>query len=279
MSEFSGDLKLFSQIKHVQKINNITLIGDQYNSNIDYYDLANYLRCQYKSCLLSPCKTEIFIQSHEAHKDYNSCQVEDNGLSYVSKYLAKNNCNVTKCDYRFRFSFYKSIEDKDIKNIIEIVNCCNKILEHIDKRDFPLMLIHRLKLMENSLQAIALKNEEPLIKLIRQKLNENMNDKPFKRVLMNSFSALKSNLLSFQIIKQADLELWNSLKTSFETFCENFKHFFSFVLHWCFLYHIEKYDTSNIVIIANVEHIKMLKSVLVQSTKRHKLLKHMDHFE
>jgi hypothetical protein len=204
MSEMN-ELYLFSQIKHVQKINNITLIGDQHNSNIDYYDLANYLRCQYKSCLLSPCKTEIFIQSHEAHKNYNSCQVEDNGLSYVSKYLAKNNCNITNCDYRFRFSFYQSIEDKDIKNIIEIVNYSNKILEHIDKKDFPLMVIHRLKLMENSLQSIALKNEEPLIKLIRQKLNQNINDKPFKRLLINSFSALKSNLLSFQIVKQADL--------------------------------------------------------------------------
>jgi hypothetical protein len=277
MSELN-DLYLFSQIKHVQKINNITLIGDEYNSNIDYYDFANYLRCQYKSCLLSPYKTEIFIQSYEAQKD-NSFQIEDNGLSYVSKYLGKNNCNVTKCDYRFRFSFYKSIDDKNIKNIIEIINCCNKILEYIDKKDFPLILIHRLKLMETSLQAISLKNEEPLIKLIKQNLNKNKNDKSFKRVLINSFHSLKLNLLSFQIVKQADLELWYSLKTSFENFCDNFKDFFSFVLYWCFLYNIEKFNNSNIVIIANVEHIKMLKSVLTQSTKSHKLLKHMDYFD
>lgn len=270
MTDIIDNIKTFPQIETVYKINNITLIGEYHcnETHEKYYELANYLRSQYKSCFLSLYKTEILIEDY----NYN----ENNNLNYLANYLSKNNCNVTKCDYRKKFPFYLSIIKKDIKNIIEIIEKCNNLFKYIDKKEYPIILIHNIKLMENSMDFISLKNDDYLVKIIKTNLNKNINGKSYKQLLIHSFNNLKNSLVTFRNIKNPNLDLWDKLKNSFEIFCETFILFFSFILDWVFLYHIENHKNSNVVIYAGSEHINHIYNVLIKKNKQHKLMKHME---
>jgi hypothetical protein len=227
--------------------------------------------------MFSCFKTEILIEDFNIKSDLNYFNNEDSHLSFIANYLAKNNCNVTKCDYRKSFSFYLSIINKNIKDIVNIIENVSKLLEHIEKKEFPLMIIHRVKQMSNTMDHFSLKNDAPLIRIIRSIINKNINGKSYKRLLIQSFNELRSSLIIFQGLKNTiDVEIWNIFKKAFEQFCDTFPLFFSFILDWVFLYHIEKYRNSNIVVYAGSEHIKSLLNTLRIKEKQHKLMKHMD---
>jgi len=283
-------LQHFPQIEINDKINNITFIGEEHSTKFnehDYYLLAKFLRTQYKSCIFSCFKTEILIEDFNissAKNNENHLFTKQNHLSYIADYLTKNNCNVTKCDYRKSFPFYMSIIKKNIKDIVEILQNVSTLIEHIEKKDFPLMLIHRIKQMNNAMDYFSLQNNNHLIRIIRSIINKNINGKSYKFLITQYYNELKSALIVFQKldndnrtkINNTDIEMWNNLKHSFDNFCDAFPLFFSFILDWVFLFYIEKYKRSNIVIYAGSQHIKSLLETLKIKEKQHKLTKHMD---
>jgi len=276
---FDNDFKHFNHIEIVEKLDKITFIGEIHEklNEYDSYLFAKHLRTLYKSCMFSCFKTEILIEDFNIKSDLNYFNNEDSHLSFIANYLAKNNCNVTKCDYRKSFSFYLSIINKNIKDIVNIIENVSKLLEHIEKKEFPLMIIHRVKQMSHAMDHFSLKNEAPLIRIIRSNINKNINGKSYKRLLIQSFNELRSSLIIFQGLKNTiDVEIWNIFKKAFEQFCDTFPLFFSFILDWVFLYYIEKYRNSNIVVYAGSEHIKSLLNTLRIKEKQHKLMKHMD---
>jgi hypothetical protein len=277
------DLNNFNHIELVEKLDKITFIGEKHNklNEYDSYLFAKHLRTLYKSCMFSCFKTEILIEDYNIKSDLTPFNREETHLTFIANYLAKNHCNVTKCDYRKSFPFYLSIVNKNIKDIVDIIENVSKLIEHIDKKEFPLMMIHRIKQMNNAMDHFSLKNEAPLIRIIRTIINRNINGKPYKRLLIQSFNELRSALIIFQGIKntkEVDVEIWNILKKAFEQFCDTFSLFFSFILDWVFLYYIEKYKNSNIVVYAGTEHIKSLLNTLRIKENQHKLMKHLDFF-
>jgi len=275
----TDDFNTFKHIEIVEKLDKITFIGEKHDklNEYDSYLFAKHLRTLYKSCMFSCFKTEILIEDFNIKSDLNYFNNQESHLSFIANYLAKNNCNVTKCDYRKSFSFYLSIENKNIKDIVNIIENVSKLLEHIEKKEFPLMIIHRVKQMNNAMDCFPLKNEAPLIRIIRSIINKNINGKSYKRLLIQSFNELRSSLIIFQGLKKTiDVEIWNIFKKAFEQFCDTFPLFFSFILDWVFLYYIEKYRNSNVVVYAGSEHIKSLLNTLRIKEKQHKLMKHMD---
>jgi len=276
---YTDDLNTFKHIEIVEKLDKITFIGEKHNklNEYDSYLFAKHLRTLYKSCMFSCFKTEVLIEDFNIKSDLNHFNSEDSHLSFIANYLAKNNCNVTKCDYRKSFSFYLSIINKNIKDIVNIIENVSKLLEHIEKNEFPFMIIHRVKLMSNAMNHFSLKNYAPLIRIIREIINKNINGKSYKRLLIQSFNELRSALIIFQGLKNTiDVDIWNIFKEAFEQFCDTFPLFFSFILDWVFLYYIEKYNNSNIVVYAGSDHIKSLLNTLRIKEKQHKLMKHMD---
>ncbi len=283
------NLEDFSQIEIIHKLKNVTFIGEVHPEKSDdyqIYQLAKCLREQYKSCLFSCFKTEILIEDYNISTNMQNNLTNlpnlinsENHFSFIANYLAKNNCNVTKCDYRKSFPFYLSIINKNINDIADIVSNVSKIIEHIEKREFPLMIIQRIKDMNSSMNYFNLENNAPLIRIIRSIINKNINGKSYRVVLTRSFNELKSALIVFTGLPdsmQINAEMWNDLKRAFEKFCDTFPLFFSFIIEWVFLFYMEKYKRSNIVVYAGSQHIKSLIESLENKEKKHKLYKHLD---